>query len=221
MGDLPEDTMQDIQAIYDNGKHLLHVISDILDLAKIEAGRLNLQFEEVHLESLLDEVKVNNAGLFMSKPTELVIECDENLPTISADPIRVNQILNNLISNAAKFTPEGKVTVRAFRDHDWIALEVEDTGVGISEEDLTKIFEKFLQVDGSFTRRAEGTGLGLAITQHLINMHNGKVDVRSKLGEGTVFTVHLPLDTNLPDEFSIETVETSETNLEHEQAGVL
>ena len=135
-GELQEEMTGDVQAIYDNGKHLLAVISDILDLAKIEAGRFNMQFEKVSVSSLLDEVKINNAGLFMNKPLELLIETDSDLPLIEADPIRVNQIFNNLVSNAIKFTPEGQVTVRAYREQDWVAVDVADTGVGMTEKDL-------------------------------------------------------------------------------------
>ena len=208
-GELQEEMTDDVQAIYDNGKHLLAVISDILDLAKIEAGRFNMQFEEVSVSSLLDEVKVNNAGLFMNKPLELIVEIEADLPMIEADPIRVNQIFNNLVSNAIKFTSEGRVTVRAYRDRDWVAVDVEDTGVGMTDEDLEMIFEKFMQVDGSFTRRAEGTGLGLAITRHLIHLHAGEIDVRSKLNEGTTFTVRLPLEHVADEEDVVEEPEAA------------
>ena len=143
---------------------------------------------------LLDEIKVNNAGLFMNKPIELIIEAEEGLPEIHADPIRINQIFNNLISNAAKFTPEGNITIRAFHEDDWMVFEVEDTGVGIAEEDVKEIFEKFMQVDGSFTRRAEGTGLGLAITRHLVYLHGGEITLHSEVDVGTTFTVRLPLE---------------------------
>lgn len=199
-GEIPPELNEDIEAIYENGKHLLQLISDILDLAKIEAGRLILRFESVGIEALLDEIKVNNTGLFLKKEIEFRVEAEENLPMILADPLRLNQVLNNLISNAAKFTNEGYVKLRAYQEYDRLCVDVEDTGIGMSEEDLNKIFEKFMQVDGSFTRRAEGTGLGLAITRHLVEMHGGQIEVRSQLNQGTTFTVRLPIETEDTDE---------------------
>ena len=192
--ELSTEMGEDVQAIFDNGHHLLKVINNILDLAKIEAGHFNIQFEAMEVQTLLEAIKVNNEGLFMNQSLTLIVEAEKDLPMIKADPIRITQILNNLISNAMKFTPEGYVKLRAFQVEQRVCLEVEDTGIGISEEDLTKIFEKFQQVDDSFTRRSEGTGLGLAITQHLVAMHGGQIEVRSQLGQGTTFTVHLPLE---------------------------
>jgi hypothetical protein len=193
-GELPAETMEDVQAIYDNGQHLLRLINDILDLAKIEAQRLTLEFEEVDIAPLFNEVKTSNAGLFLNKPIELRLEIEEDLPAIWADRVRINQILNNLISNAVKFTEEGHVELRAYREGEWIHLQVADTGIGMNQEDLDQVFERFQQVDGSNARRAEGTGLGLSITRHLVQMHNGKIDVQSELGQGSTFTVSLPTE---------------------------
>jgi signal transduction histidine kinase len=188
------ETLEDMQSIYKNGKHLLSLINDILDLAKIEAGRLTLNFEPVEVEFLLEDVRNNTASLFVSKPVEMLIDVEEGLPAIQADSVRVKQILNNLVANGVKFTEEGHVRLHAFKEGDGVCIEVEDTGMGISEEDLETIFERFRQVDGSFTRRAEGTGLGLSITRHLVHMHGGSVDVRSKLGQGSTFIVRLPFE---------------------------
>jgi signal transduction histidine kinase len=135
----------------------------------------------------------------VNKPIELAIEIDKGLPAVQGDRVRLNQVLFNLLSNAAKFTDEGHIAVRAYVDRKgtldeaWMCLEVRDTGTGISEEDLDKIFERFQQVDGSNSRKAEGTGLGLAITRHLVQMHGGTIGVESHLGEGSTFTVRLPL----------------------------
>jgi PAS domain S-box-containing protein len=195
--ELDPETLEDVQAIYDNSQHLLRLINDILDLAKIEAGHLTLNLEEVHIEPLLEEIKTSSAGLLVNMPLELRVEVNGDLPPFEADRVRLSQILNNLVSNAAKFTHEGSITLRAFNDDGWVCIEVEDTGVGISEEDLENIFERFTQADGSTTRRAEGTGLGLAITRHLVEMHGGEIDVRSKLGEGSTFIVRLPMQRHL------------------------
>lgn len=192
--ELDAELREDVQAIYDNGKHLLNLINDVLDLAKIEAGRLTLNLEEVPLQSVVDAAISSVSGLLVNKPIEFKVEVGEDLPTIWGDPVRLNQILNNLLSNAIKFTDEGRVTLRAFTRDGWACLEVEDTGIGISEADQKRLFERFQQIDGSNARKREGTGLGLAITRHLVTLHGGTITVKSKLGAGSTFTVYLPLD---------------------------
>lgn len=192
-GPLNDETMEDVQAIRTSGRHLLSLINDILDLAKIEAGRMVLEIEPIDMQSLLDSVRVNNLALFHQKSVEFEINVQEDIPIIEGDRVRINQILTNLVGNAIKFTDEGRVTLQATHDEDWIVLDVIDTGMGIEEEHLNTIFAQFRQVDGSSTRRAEGTGLGLAITQHLVEMHGGTISVKSQLDEGSVFTVRLPV----------------------------
>ncbi len=192
-GQIDEESYEDLQSIDTNGKHLLSLINDILDLAKIEAGRMQLHKEQIEVGALIEQVQSNNAGLFLNKNLEFNVEVAEDLPPIWADQIRVTQILNNLISNAAKFTEQGGVTLRAYRSDDNICFSVSDTGIGIAPADLETIFEKFRQVDGSFTRRAEGTGLGLPITRHLVEMHGGRIEVQSELGKGSTFSVYLPI----------------------------
>jgi signal transduction histidine kinase len=195
-GELPAEVNEDVQAIFDNGQHLLNLINDVLDLTKIEAGYLALHLVEVPIEPLIETVKDNAAGLLLSKPAvEFVVEIEDaaTLPSVQGDEVRLTQILNNLISNAVKFTDEGPVTLRAYQDRpDWICLEVEDSGIGISEDDLEKVFDRFHQVDSSESRSAGGTGLGLPITRHLIELHGGTIDARSQLGVGSTFSVHLP-----------------------------
>jgi PAS domain S-box-containing protein len=207
-GDLPPDAQEDVQAIYDNGQSLLKIINDILDLSKIEAGALTLNPEPIVIADLLQDVLNNNAGLLVDKPLEMLLEIEDDLPTLEADLIRMQQILNNLVSNAVKFTEQGAITLRAFSERrlqspeqsgrgeargEWICLQVQDTGIGISEEDLERVFERFEQVDGSHQRRAKGTGLGMPITRQLVELHGGTIDVSSKLGEGSTFSVRLPV----------------------------
>jgi len=198
-GGLDPETLEDVQAIYDNSQHLLRLINDVLDLAKIEAGHLALDVEEVQVEPLVDKVSKSAQGLLVNKPVEMNVQVEEGIPPIMGDRIRLNQILNNITSNAVKFTDEGSITLRAFVDgdgregSDWVCFEIEDTGVGISREDQDRIFERFQQIDGSSARRADGTGLGLAITRHLVQMHGGTIGVRSKLGEGSTFVVRIPI----------------------------
>lgn len=200
-GDLSEETQEDVQAIYENGQHLLDLINDILDLAKIEAGRMRLEREEIRVGALLNEVKTSHLGVLQQKQKELelLVEVEDGVPSIQADYARLNQVFNNLVSNAIKFTDEGQITMRASQENGWIRLEVEDTGTGISDEDQRHIFERFRQIDGSTSRVAEGTGLGLAITQHLIEMHGGTIDVDSELGVGSTFTVRLPVQSSDKD----------------------
>jgi signal transduction histidine kinase len=194
-GEMDPETQADVQAIYDNGQHLLQLISDILDLAKIEAGRLNLNFETVDVQPLLDEIVTSTNGLLLKrqKPVEFKVEVAEDLPAAQVDRLRLNQILNNLLSNAVKFTDEGHITLRAVSDDDHLCFEVEDTGIGIKPDDRERIFEQFRQADGSYKRRAEGTGLGLSITRYLVQMHGGTIVVASQPGQGSTFTVRLPL----------------------------
>ncbi len=193
-GEIDPEMLQDVAAIHENGQHLLRIINDILDLAKIEAGRMILSLEDVELDMLLDDVRTSNLGLLhkMHSPVDLDVEVEEELPTVRADRVRLNQILNNLVSNAVKFTEKGTINIKAYRDDAWICIAVQDTGIGMDEKDLKKLFQKFQQVDGSSTRRAEGTGLGLVITRYLVEMHNGDIQVVSEKGKGTTFIVRLP-----------------------------
>ena len=193
-GPLNDEMTEDVDAIHKNGKHLLRLINDILDLTKIEAGRLKLEQEEVYLAPLFDDVRTNNMGYFHKQKTDIdfrVKVFDEDM-RVYADRVRLTQILNNLVSNAAKFTDDGFVEMRAYREDDWVCMEVEDTGIGIEDDDLETVFERFRQVDGSNARRAEGTGLGLAITKHLVEMHGGHLEVHSEPGKGSIFSAYFP-----------------------------
>jgi signal transduction histidine kinase len=192
-GELDAETRGDIQAIFDNGQLLLALINDLLDLAKIEAGKMRLELEAVDVKTLLEDVRVSNAGLILRKPLSLEVEVEEGLPLVQVDPVRIRQILGNLLSNAVKFTSEGRIRLRAYRQGDALFLAVQDSGIGIAAEAQEGIFDKFRQVDGSFTRRSDGTGLGLAITRHLVDLHGGQISVESSPGRGSVFTVRLPL----------------------------
>lgn len=205
-GELADETLQDVQAIHENGQHLLELINDILDLAKIEAGRMKLDKGPVQIRTLFEEVKTSHLGVLhqQKKNLSLQLDIEEQLPPVNADYGRLNQILNNLVSNAIKFTDEGDIVMRATKDNGWLHVEVQDSGVGISKADQRRIFERFRQVDGSSTRAAEGTGLGLAITHHLVKMHGGTIDVESELGEGSTFIVRLPLHTETGDDATSE-----------------
>jgi PAS domain S-box-containing protein len=192
-GDLPAEAQVDVQAIFDNGRDLLRIINDVLDMAKVEAGSLILNLELVEITSLLHEVEVESIELLADKPIGMQVQIEPGLPTLEADPMRVKQIVSNLVSNAIKFTAEGLVVLRAFREDDWVCIQVQDNGIGIAEEDMATIFERFRQVDGSHARRAGGTGLGLPITRHLVELHGGTIVVQSQPGQGSNFSVRLPV----------------------------
>ncbi|GAB4532508.1 MAG: hypothetical protein Kow0063_13130 [Anaerolineae bacterium] len=192
-GPLTEMQETDLTAIYNSGQHLLGLINDILDLSKIEAGKMELNFDEVDLKPIIKGVMSSALGLVKDKPIELEQKVPEDLPKVWADSTRIRQVLLNLISNATKFTEEGKITLIADSDEEWVTISVTDTGVGIPEEKLESIFEEFTQVDGSTTRSVGGTGLGLPISRHFIEMHGGKITVESQIGVGSTFTITLPI----------------------------
>jgi signal transduction histidine kinase/DNA-binding response OmpR family regulator len=192
-GPLTELQQTDLSAIYNSGQHLLGLINDILDVSKIEAGKMELNFEEVDLKQIVKGVMSTAIGLVKDKPVQLEQRVPDDLPPIWADSTRVRQIVLNLVSNAAKFTEQGKISVSASYNEDWVTVKVADTGLGIPEDKLDTIFEEFTQVDASTTRRAGGTGLGLPITRHFVQMHGGEINVESKMGVGSVFAFTLPI----------------------------
>jgi adenylate cyclase len=177
------------------GTHLLGLINQVLDLSKIEAGKLELNPHTVQLAPLINEVIGTAGQLAEQNKNRLVIDAQDNLGALTVDAMRLRQILLNLLSNACKFTKEGEVKLRARRvanGRDWIELAVADTGIGMTPEQQAKLFEEFTQADASTARRYGGTGLGLAITRKLARMMGGDVTVQSEPGEGSVFTVRLP-----------------------------
>lgn len=192
-GPLTEMQETDLTAIFNSGQHLLGLINDILDLSKIEAGKMELNFDETDLKPIIKGVMSSAVGLVKDKDIELEHSVPDDLPNIWADATRIRQVLLNLISNATKFTVEGKISVTADYDDEWVTLSVADSGEGIPEENLGSIFEEFTQVDGSTTRGVGGTGLGLPISRYFIEMHGGKITVESELGVGSIFTLTLPI----------------------------
>ena len=174
------------------GEHLLHLINDILDLAKIESGRVEMYFEEVAVNDLVKGVLSTAVGLTKGKPIELHQDISDTLPLVRIDCNRIRQVLLNLISNAAKFTKDGTITISATADNGWVQMSVKDTGIGIAPEDIEKVFTAFVQVDGELTRQVGGTGLGLPISKQFIEMHGGHMWLESKVGQGSTFIFTLP-----------------------------
>ena len=198
-GPITELQQQDLTAIYNSGQHLLNLINDILDLSKIEAGKMELNFEEnVNLSDLINSVMSTVAGLVKDRPIKLYRELASDLPGVRADPLKIRQVLLNLLSNAAKFTEQGSITIKArlqpgVDQQPEVLISVTDTGAGISSEDLKKLFQPFSQVDASATRKTGGSGLGLSISRHLVEMHGGRIGVESEVGQGSTFYFVLPI----------------------------
>ncbi len=198
-GPITELQQQDLTAIFNAGQHLLGLINDILDLSRIEAGKMDLAFDEVNIGDLITSVMSTAAGLVKDKPIALKQEVAPGLPTVRADPMRIRQVLINLLSNAAKFTEKGEIIVKAELDKStvsaqpFVLVSVTDTGPGISLEDQAKLFQPFSQVDASLTRKVGGSGLGLSICHHLVQMHQGRIGVHSTLGQGSTFYFTIPV----------------------------
>ena len=197
-GPVTEMQHQDLTAIYNSGQHLLGLINDILDLARIEAGKMELNFEEVKLSEMVNSVLSTAKGLVKEKPIHLVAKIPADMPTVRGDTMRVRQVLINLLSNASKFTDEGTITVEALvqkgpNGKPEALINVIDTGPGISQEGQEKLFKAFSQVDGSATRKSGGSGLGLSICANLVQLHGGRISVHSAEGKGSTFWFTLPL----------------------------
>ncbi len=180
------------------GRHLLQLINEVLDLSKIEAGKLEINYEQVALASLVGDVAGEAEPLAAKNGNRLLVECPSDIGTVRSDPTRLRQIMFNLLSNACKFTQHGSVSLligRVPSDRgEWISIRVIDTGIGMTTEQLGKVFHEFSQADNSTTRKYGGTGLGLAITDRLCRLMGGTVNVESKPGVGTTFSVRLPSD---------------------------
>jgi GAF domain-containing protein len=190
-----EKAQEPLQRVNRAGTHLLGLINQVLDLSKIEAGKLELNPQTVQLAPLINDVISTAGQLAEQNKNRLVVDAQENLGALTVDPMRLRQILLNLLSNACKFTKEGEVRLRARRvvnGGNWIECAVADTGIGMTPEQQAKLFEEFSQADASTAQRFGGTGLGLAITRKLARMMGGDVTVTSEPGKGSVFTVRLP-----------------------------
>lgn len=179
--------------VVQSGQHLLTLINEVLDMAKVEAGEMELDTAPVALPSLLDTCASLMREGAKAHDLALVVEIGA-FPLLTVDARKVRQVVLNLLSNAVKFTPAGgTVTLSAWQEADVAVIAVTDTGIGISTEDQARLFRPFAQVDSSLARRHEGTGLGLALTKRLVELHGGTITVRSALGEGSTFTVRLPV----------------------------
>src|SRR5437773_2530421 len=194
-GSGPDENVRDLQRIQTAGKHLLSLINDVLDLSKIEAGKMGINLESFHLQPIVEEIVTTLKPASEKNANRVVVNLADDVGSMQADVTKVRQILFNLLSNACKFTDHGTITVdveRQTRDQDWITFRVSDTGIGMTPEQQFKLFQDFAQADSSIVRKYGGTGLGLAISSRFAQMMQGYIRVESKLGEGSTFTVELP-----------------------------
>jgi signal transduction histidine kinase len=198
---LPPAYKTDLGQIYTSGKHLLQLINDILDLSKVDAGKLDLEIEQVELEPIFKGVLATATGLVGDKPIKLKRDIPAKLPLVQGDSLRIRQVILNLLSNSAKFTDEGAITLGA-RDegNGEVTLWISDTGIGIPPQDMDKIFEEFRQGTSGRRKGRAGSGLGLAISRQLLNLMGGRIWAESRPGKGSTFYFTLPVYTPEPVE---------------------
>jgi signal transduction histidine kinase/CheY-like chemotaxis protein/HAMP domain-containing protein len=189
---LSPDQATAIEKVLKNGKHLLELINDILDFSKIEAGRTPINLDSAEINEIISNVMVTVEPMVTSKGVKLIQEVAPDLPIFNTDILKVKQILLNLLSNAAKFTDQGSITITAKKQGEMISIAVKDDGIGIEPQNLERVFEEFSQIDTSNSRKYKGTGLGLPIAKNYARLLGGNLTVQSEFGKGSTFTVILP-----------------------------
>ena len=192
-GEVPGDLKEPLTDIQTNGRHLLRLINDVLDLSKIEAGRMELSLGDYAVEDVVGTVRASLRSLAADRGLEFVAEVETNLPVAYGDGKRITQCLLNLVGNALKFTKHGRVAIGVEREGELLRYRVSDTGIGIPADQLDTVFAEFRQVDGTTTRDFGGTGLGLSITKKFVELHGGRIWVESELGKGSTFFFTVPL----------------------------
>jgi signal transduction histidine kinase len=193
-GELNEKQAEYLKDIHESGRHLLSLINDILDLSKIEAGRMELEVSTFHLPTAISNAMTLVRERAQRHGIQLELDVDERLGEFTGDERKFKQIMLNLLSNAVKFTPDGgRVAVSARNGADNVEIAVKDTGIGIAPEDQAAVFEEFRQVGRDRLRKAEGTGLGLSLTKRFVELHGGAIRLQSGPGKGSTFTVSLPV----------------------------
>jgi signal transduction histidine kinase len=193
-GQMADKAQGVLERVQSNGRHLLGLINDVLDLSKIEAGQLALAIEDYSVVDMVNTVMAATESLARAKGLALESDVAAGLPMGRGDARRLSQVLLNLVGNAIKFTDQGKVEIRARRDGEFFELAVVDTGFGIAPEDQKRIFDEFQQVDNTSTRKKGGTGLGLSISRKIVELHGGSITVESEVGKGSTFKVTVPIN---------------------------
>jgi signal transduction histidine kinase len=192
-GALPDKAVDVMDRVQSNGKHLLDLINDVLDLSKIEAGQMELRLDDYSLTNVIATVAHSTEPLAREKGLKFSVELPPELPIGHGDESRIVQVLYNLIGNAIKFTEQGDIRLSASCKAKKFVIKVADTGPGIPEAEQNRVFEEFHQLDNSATKRKGGTGLGLAISKRIVELHGGRISVQSELGKGSTFRIDLPM----------------------------
>jgi signal transduction histidine kinase len=192
-GDVPSDLKEPLTDIQHSGKHLLRLINHVLDLSKIEAGRMELALTDYAIQDIVERVRASLQPLAVDKGLEFVASAPEEIPLAYGDAGRITQCLLNLAGNALKFTRQGRVAISVDLQGDLLVYRVADTGIGIAKDKLETVFAEFRQGDATITSEFGGTGLGLSITKKFVEMHGGRIWVESELGKGSTFSFAIPL----------------------------
>jgi signal transduction histidine kinase len=193
-GEVNEEQRQCLDDILTSSRDLLELINEVLDLSKVEAGKVELRRKNITLAGVVESVTSAMMAVLSQRKQSLDVDLDKRLPLLQADEARLRQVFFNLLSNASKFTPDGgKIKIEASSKDGWCQVSVSDNGIGVKEKDLKQIFEPFYQADSSMTRERKGTGLGLSLVKEIVEMHGGQIRVESKYGKGSRFTFTLPV----------------------------
>lgn len=208
-GELNERMEEDVRLIRESGNHLRGLIGDILDMSKIEAGRMDLRYEEVDMTQLANDVMATAAPLAQEKRLFLHLDIDKEVKPVIADRTRLRQVMWNIVGNAIKFTEKGSVTISVQAQANHVLCSIRDTGIGIKEENVAAVFEQFRQIDGGLNRAAGGTGLGMPITKKLVELHGGDIWLESVYGQGTTFLFTIPYE---PPKAAVHAVEAASSS---------
>ena len=184
---------ENLGVVISEGERLTNLINDVLDLAKIESGRMEWHMKPIFIQDVVSRAVAATSSLFDQKELPLIKNVNENLPVVHGDQDKLIQVVINLLSNAVKFTEKGQVQIEVYQDKDQIIVEVQDTGIGIAEEDKHKVFERFRQAGDTLTDKPQGTGLGLPICREIIEHHGGMIWMKSEFGVGSAFFFSLPI----------------------------
>jgi signal transduction histidine kinase len=194
LGEIPEKVKERLEKINKHSDSLVEFINDLLDISRIESGRVEMKFEKVNVKTLIDNVRDLLAPQMREKNLAFTVDVAPDLPEIMADEKQIERVLINLLSNAVKYTPKGTITLRASANEKEILVEIEDTGAGMRQEDQAKLFTEFYRVENEMNQSIKGTGLGLALVKNIINVHQGRIWVTSELNVGTTFHFTIPLE---------------------------
>jgi PAS domain S-box-containing protein len=191
-GPLNDEQKKQLGMAQNSARHLLSLINDVLDISKIEAGQLKMNFHKFNLPEIINKVVETNRPFAEKKNLRISVIVEEDIRDMTSDALRVQQILLNLVNNAVKFTESGTISISCFSEGRFVKIMIKDSGVGIERDKIEQLFKPFMQVDTGLTRKHEGTGLGLSICKKLTEMLNGKIEVESEFGSGSTFTISLP-----------------------------